>query len=113
LQGKVIAKKENSPLPSRLRVYLVPSEPAVADDRYRYHETLVNGDLSFEFKNLAPGRYWLIARAAPELEPADLPALPLAWNETERAKLRREAETEKTAVELKPCQRATGQILQF
>jgi Carboxypeptidase regulatory-like domain len=113
LQGKIIAKKENSPLPSRLRVHLVPSEVTAANDLRRYVETVVRDDLYFEFKNLAPGRYWLIARPGPDLELADRPALPSAWNDAERSKLRKEAEAGKIEVELKPCQRADGKILQF
>lgn len=73
----------------------------------------MHGDPNFEFKNLAPGKYWLIARAVPDVEPADLSALPPAWNDAERSRLRREAEAGKTAIELKACESATGKILQF
>ncbi len=111
LQGRIVAEKDGSPLPARIRLHLVPSEPAAVNDLLRYAETLTRGDRAFEFKYLAPGKYWLTARAVDDPEPAN--HLPVAWDDAERAKLRKEAEALKIEVELKPCQRISDQVMRF
>ena len=111
LQGRILAEKEGSPLPARLRIHLVPVEPAAANDLLRYAETLTRGEGAFEFKNLAPGKYWITARAVDDQEGAN--RLPVSWDDTERARLRTEAETLKNEVVLKPCQRISGQVVRF
>jgi hypothetical protein len=104
---------EGSRLPSRLRVHLVPAETVAASDVLRYAETFARSDGSFSLSNIAPGKYWLAARAAPDDEPIDGPPAPVAWNAIERAKLRKEAESIKTEVELKPCQRVEDQVVKL
>jgi hypothetical protein len=69
--------------------------------------------LFYLLSNLAPGKYWLIARAAPDDETSDLPVTPVAWDATERAKLRREAMTAKNEIELRPCGRVIDYGLRF
>jgi hypothetical protein len=113
LSGKVVAAKEGTPLPSRLRVHLVPVEADRANDPLRYAEMIVRQDRSFAFDNVAPGKYWLIARAAPDNEPTDRPSTPIAWDANLRAKLRKEAEELKIEIELKPCQRVVEQIVKY
>jgi hypothetical protein len=105
LRGKVDAGKEGASLPSRLRVHLAPVDAALANEVLRYAEVLMNNDGSFAFSNLAPGKYWLLARPVPDDEPVDRPPRPLSWDSAERARLRMEAEKKKIEVELKPCQR--------
>ena len=39
------------------------------DDALRYAEVFARGDGSFSLSNIAPGKYWLVARAAPDDEP--------------------------------------------
>lgn len=79
-----------------------------------YHETRTRSDGTFSFRNLAPGRYLLVARLVPEgeLRQAD-PPRPAAWAAAARAGLRREAEAAKNAVDLLPCQRAEAFALRF
>ena len=101
LRGRVIAEK-NKALASRLRVHLVPAE--AADNALRYYE-VVTRDGVFAFNHLAPGKYWLVARAVPEDEADEKPAKPVAWDAATRTKLRAEAEAANNAVELTPCQR--------
>ena len=113
LRGRVTTGKEGARLPGKLAIHLVPAEIASADDVLRYGETVAERDGAFEFKNMAPGRYLLLARAAPDDEPSDRPPAPVAWNANERTKLRREAETLKTEVELKPCHRVTDQAIKY
>jgi hypothetical protein len=105
LNGHVVPANEGSILPSRLRVHLVPSEVSAADDVLRYAETMVRGDGSFEIKHIAPGKYLLHTRQAPEKEANDNQARPIAWDAAERMKLRREAEAAKNEIELKVCER--------
>jgi hypothetical protein len=113
LSGKVVAAKEGTRLPSRLRVHLTPAEAAPANDPLRYAEAIVRADGVFALSNIAPGKYWLITRAAPEDEPIDPPPMPIAWDAVERAKLRKEAEALKVEIELKPCQRVTEKVVKF
>jgi hypothetical protein len=111
LSGKVVPMKEGGQLPRRLRLYLVPAETAAADDPLRYAETDAQGDGAFEFKRVAPGKYWLHSRQAPDKDVINDPARPAAWDQPERAKLRRESEAAKNEIELKPCQRVKDYVL--
>jgi Carboxypeptidase regulatory-like domain len=113
LRGRVTHEKEGARLPAKLVVYLVPAEPASADNVLRYAEVIAERDRVFEFKNVAPGKYRLAVRAAPDDEPADKPLAAVAWDANERAKLRKEAEEMKIEAELKPCQRVTDQVVRY
>ncbi len=113
LSGKVIPTTEESRLPARLRIHLVPAEARAADEVLRYAETYARSDGSFLLSNLAPGKYWLIARAAPDDETSDLPVAPIAWDANERAKLRRKAMAGNNEIELQPCGRLKDYALRF
>jgi hypothetical protein len=113
LSGKVDPVREGSRLPARLRVHLVPAEAGAASDVLRYAEAFARSDGSFSLSNIAPGKYWLVARAVPDDEPGDGPPAPAAWDAVERAKLRKEAAAMKVEIELKPCQRVTDQIVKY
>jgi hypothetical protein len=113
LRGQIVAEKTGPRLPARLRAHLVPAETTAADEVIRYAETFAGGDGSFALTNVTPGKYWFLARAVPDDEPADSPPPPAAWNAAERAKLRREAESAKIEVELKPCQRLIDQAMKY
>lgn len=112
LRGKVTASAEATTIPVGARVHLVPAEREQTDNLLRYSETLVNRDGTFAFTNLAPGRYFVLARVGPAPEP-DTPSPPVARNPATRAGLRREAESANTIVELKPCQRVVDQVLRL
>ncbi len=103
-----------TPLPSfsQLRVHLVPQERERAEDTLHYHEAPVSGDGTFVFKNLAPGRYLLLARPF-IIEAGESAPRPAAFDTDKRALLRREAESAATTVELKPCQRTNDFVLRF
>lgn len=113
VRGRVAAEREGARLPARMRVHLVPAEPAAADDVLRYAEAMIGGDGAFVLSNIAPGKYWLIVRGVVESEPVDRMAAPAAWDVGARAKLRREAEAGRVEIELKSCQRLTDQILKY
>ncbi|MGH9837345.1 MAG: carboxypeptidase regulatory-like domain-containing protein [Blastocatellia bacterium] len=101
LRGKVVAASEGTSSPKRFHVHLVPAEAVAADDALRYAETTADANGAFSFDNLSPGRYWLLARPVAEERAKD----GNAWDNVERAKLRREAEAAKNEIELQPCQR--------
>jgi len=111
LQGRLAPENEGSRLPARMTVHLVPAEPASADDVLRYAEMVAGKDSAFEFKNLAPGKYWLVARAAPDNAPTDRFPTPAARDANERVKLRREAMAAKNEIELQPCGRLKDYVL--
>jgi hypothetical protein len=113
VRGKAIAKNTGARRPERLLAHLVPAEPNATDDVLRYAETPVYDDGAFVFKNVAPGKYWLMARAAPNEDSNGKPSGPLAWDANERAKLRREAAAAKNEIELKPCQRIKEHVLRW
>src|SRR5262245_63428611 len=71
LRGMVVAEKKGASLPSRLRVHLAPVDAALANEVLRYAEVLTRNDGSFASNNLAPGKYWLLARPVPDDEPVD------------------------------------------
>ena len=107
IRGRVVAEKEGASLPDRLRVHLVPAEPNSAENTLRFIEAEVQSDNSFKLLNVAPGRYWLLARQLPEEESKKRLVRPQAWNAAARAGLRREAAASNVAIDLKPCQRVT------
>lgn len=113
LRGRIKASTEGAPLPSNLRVYLVPAERERADDILRYSETAPGADGSFAFTGLAPGRYLLALLPAPPPPEYLRPPRMLAWDEESRKALRREAETANNALELKPCQQLKDYALSY
>ncbi|MBA2732323.1 MAG: carboxypeptidase regulatory-like domain-containing protein [Acidobacteria bacterium] len=116
LRGRVVAATEAAEivsLPANLKVYLVPAARERAEDVLRYDETSIGSDGAFALANLAPGRYWLIARPTPESESPDSAPRSLFWDADSRAKLRREAEAANIAIELQPCQRMSDYLLPY
>ncbi|MGA9770835.1 MAG: carboxypeptidase-like regulatory domain-containing protein [Blastocatellia bacterium] len=111
LRGRVSAALEGSALPARLRVHLVPAERQQSDNVLRFTEAAVQSDGSFLLTNIAPGRYWLLARPADELRNDSMP--PLAWDMEARAKLVRAAVAADHAIELLPCQRISDHVLRY
>lgn len=109
LSGRVTLPKVMS-VPQGLEVHLVPVDREHANDVLRYYETRVDSDRQFKVSHIAPGRYLVITRIRPagEMKQQQNPA---PWNPTSRTRLRREAETAKTMIELKGCQRLTDYAL--
>lgn len=112
LRGRVVPATEGAALPANLKVHLVPTERERAEDLLRYSEVPLGSDGAFTMQNLAPGRYWIIARPAPDDAPERV-LRPLAWDAQERAKLRREAEAANTTIELQSCQRVADYALRL
>lgn len=101
LRGK-LALAEGEQAPPRMIAYLVPAETERAEEVLRFFSAQVSPEAKFAFNNVPPGRYWIMAQAAPEGAPAAKIRFPheTAW----RARLRRNAEAAKNEIELKPCQ---------
>ena len=102
------------PLPSfsQLRVHLVPQERERAEETMRYYEAPIASDGTFVFKNLAPGRYLVLARPF-IIEAGESAPRPAALDTNTRALLRREAESANTSVDLQPCQRTNDFVIRF
>lgn len=111
LSGKV-ESSDSQPLPAALLVYLVPAEKEKGDDPLRYSVAEVNADGSFTLEQLAPGRYLLITKVAPDNIAANKTLRSPDATEG-RVKLRREAEVAKSELALEPCQKVTGHKLIF
>lgn len=107
LQGKVVTGKDNQPPETRLRVHLVPAEPEASNDVLRYFESELSTDGGFSFSNVAPGKYWVVAREISDQDVAGTEHLSLAWDDGDRTALRFEGEATKKVIELDRCQRAT------
>jgi len=99
-----ITKSENAKMSDGLRVFLVPSERDKVNDPLRYFTGEVNGDGTFLFTNLPPGRYWAVAQQSQAETPASTEKLRLPDALEARTNIRRAAEAAKVEVELKPCQ---------
>jgi len=112
LKGKVTADA-GAKLPKRVRVHLAPAEPEARDDALRFAEALADSEGAFSFSNVAPGKYWLLARPISEAEANDRAPRPAHWDSVERAKLRREAEAANAMIDLEPCQRVRDYALRY
>jgi hypothetical protein len=113
LRGKVVAGEENKPPPAKMRVHLVPAEPEAVDEVLRYFEAEVASDASFSLINLAPGKYWLVAREMSEQEQLEADRKPLAWNSAGRMGLRFEGDASKKVIDLSYCQRVADLVLKY
>lgn len=104
LRGR-ISVAEGERVPPGLRAYLVPAEREAADNVLRYFDAAAESDAGFAVGNIAPGRYWIIARSADEGDPAKVK--PIRQDSALRAKVLREAEAFKKEIQFKPCERTT------
>ena len=112
LKGKITVA-ENTQLPTRLHVHLIPAEAEAIDDVLRFAETSAEANGVFTFTNLAPGKYFVLAQAIPDSVSGDKSLRPSAWEPAERKKLHKAAEAANHAIELKPCQPITGYALRL
>jgi len=97
---------DNTEIPSGFGVYLLPAEREKTADVLRYFMTTVQADGTFAVNNLPPGRYLALAQPL-ETQTDTLAKLRLPESAETRTKLRRAAESQKTNLELKPCQNLT------
>ena len=92
-------------LAEKLYVYLVPAERETADDPLRFYGAAVTAAGKVALNNLAPGRYLVFAQGVADDSVSPLTRLGSPDETAYRSKLHREAETVKTEIELKPCQK--------
>lgn len=110
LRGR-ISLAEGQHVPPGLRVYLVPSEREAADHVLRFFDAPAESDTGFAIGNIAPGRYWIIARSADDADPAKVK--PIRQDSALRAKVLREAEASKKEIQFKPCEQTTDYDLAY
>lgn len=110
IRGRITAP-EGQRLPTGLSVYLVPAEKETAADVLQFFETRAESDGTFVIGNIAPGKYWLVAR---ENEARKTAGEKYIRRDSElRLAVLREAEKIKKEVPLKPCARLTDYELPF
>ena len=110
LQGKISAP-EGQALPQNLRVYLTPSERENADNTLRFYETRPTANGSFTVDNIAPGKYWIVARPTEENDAGVVKSIRL--DKAFRLKVQHEAEALKKELALKPCEQLADYDLAF
>jgi hypothetical protein len=104
LRGHITAP-EGQPVPAGLRIYLVPAERESAENVLRFFEAPADADGRFAIDNIAPGRYWMIARLADDGDPAKVKAI--RRESALRIRVLREAEVLKKEISFKPCEQST------
>ena len=112
IRGKVPVA-EGATIPAGTAVFLVPAEPDKSADVLRYFVTDVSADGTFAFNSLAPGRYWSVLQNPVQTELATSVKLRTPESAEARTKLRRAAESQKSDVQLKPCQTLADYQLSF
>ncbi|HKQ73415.1 MAG TPA: hypothetical protein VJ810_06800, partial [Blastocatellia bacterium] len=106
LKGQVVSDQDGK-FPGKIRAHLIPAEKEAADDVLRYAQANAGGDGGFNFKNIAPGRYYLLAKPIIDRGAGNASQRLQAWDNVERAALRKEAEAVGIVIELQNCQRVT------
>jgi hypothetical protein len=112
IRGKVPVA-EGATIPAGTAVFLVPAETDKSADVLRYFVTDVSSDGTFGFNSLPPGRYWSVLQNPVQSELATLMKLRSPESAEARSKLRRSAESQKSDLELKPCQTLNDYQLSF
>jgi len=110
LRGR-ISGTEAQTLPPRLRVYLIPAEPEAAENVLRFYESWIEVDGRFIVDNVAPGKYWIVARPAAENDSGSTKSV--RQDATLRAKVSQAAEALKKAITLKPCEEVADFALPY
>ena len=110
LRGRV-SITEGQRLPTDLRVYLTPAERESAENVLRFFETRVEADGRFEIGNVAPGRYWITARPAEEIDANRVKLI--RQDADSRARVLLAAEGLKKEISLKPCERVADYDLAY
>jgi hypothetical protein len=98
-------------VPAGLRVYLVPTERENAENILRFFESAVETDASFVISNIAPGRYWIIARFADDGDPTRVK--PIRQETALRTRVIHEAAALKKEIAFKPCERTVDYDLPY
>ncbi|HKS40679.1 MAG TPA: carboxypeptidase-like regulatory domain-containing protein [Blastocatellia bacterium] len=111
--GLSITLAEGARIPAALRLHLIPAEKESAEETLRFAEVAVENDGTFALTNLAPGKYWVLARALADEASTNNSPRPMAWDDEGRKQLRKEGEAANIALELQPCQRLANYVLRY
>ncbi len=99
VRGRVVATVEGQAVPNSARVFLVPAEPADAENVLRYFSATLDGSGGFTIRYVPPGKYRIVGRSRND----ETRTRPIYWERTERTKLRAEAEAAKQEFDLGVC----------
>jgi len=110
LRGR-ISGTEAQTLPPRVRAYLIPVEPEAAENVLRFYESWIEVDGRFIVDNVAPGKYWIVARPAAENDSGSTKSV--RQDPTLRAKVSQAAEALKKVITLKPCEEVADFALPY
>lgn len=113
MRGRVVIGNDDKAPATKMRVHLIPAEPETANEVLRYYEAEALTDGSFSVMNVAPGKYWLIARELSDQEQSEPDRRPAAWDAGARVALRFEGEAGKKVIELSRCQRIADYVLTY
>jgi len=97
LRGRVTIPEGQSLPP--LRIYLAPAERENSDNPLRFFEDAVAADGTFAIANVAPGRFWLLAQPAEQIDATTIKST--RSDGSFRAKVLRAAEALKKEIALK------------
>ncbi len=111
--GKVVTGEESKPPATKMKLHMVPAELEAVDEVLRYFEAEVSADGGFSLMNIAPGKYWLVAREMSEQEQTEADHKPVAWDAGGRLGLRFEGDASKKVIELAPCRRVADFVLKY
>jgi hypothetical protein len=111
LKGRISPGAGGKTLSPHMLVMLMPSEPDQQADLLRYAETPLSGKGYFLFRNLAPGRYFVVARMQTEAEFTDPDRNASYLDPRERGVLLKTAQAVGSPIELTECQRASSLTL--
>jgi hypothetical protein len=109
IRGKV-SLGEGQTLPQKTVAFLVPAEPASADELLRYYAAPVNSAGNFWLNNVAPGRYWILAQQGTDDTRYEVSKVRLPDGAEMRTSLRHAAEKKKTEIDIKPCDDVTFRL---
>ncbi|HSQ22993.1 MAG TPA: hypothetical protein VLN44_01205, partial [Pyrinomonadaceae bacterium] len=110
LRGRV-ATGEGQSLPPALRIYLVPPERENVENVLRFFEGSTAADGTFAIGNIAPGRYWIIAQPAEQIDASTMKSI--KTDSALRTKALRDAEVLKKEISFKPCERTVDYELPY
>jgi hypothetical protein len=108
LKGTVRTGNASNRLPSHVRVSLVPAEAEKQRDLLRYAQVFADFHGEFAFRNLAPGRYYVLATAIAAERFAEPNPQSEYLSSRERSALLHAAETANQVLELKVCENMKG-----
>jgi len=105
ISGRIASAVESPIAADSVRIYLLPSEDRFINDAWRYYERSTGSDGKFSIRNVAPGKYWIVALPSPQKGDAVIPMGQLVFDNNFRATIRKQAQEKGTALDLTPCQK--------